>query len=363
VTPSLSPGDLLARVNRDIERNVLRARNGVRYVTGSSRPRVGITPKEVVWSRDKAQLWRYRSDARTVRPPVLLVHSLVSRSYILDLRPGSSMVEYLRDAGFDVYLLDWGVPDELDAANTLETYIDEYIPRAVDAVCRESRADDVMLAGYCLGGVLTLLYAAGHAEPAVRGLITMATPIDFNEMGPLIALVREGRLHASDLVDETGNVSPDFLYNGFRTLEPTDQVVQYANLWQHLWNDEFMEAFQAIGGWGRDHIPFPGAAFEQTVDLFARDNALMSGAVRLGRRTISLSDVACPALNVMAEHDKFVPLASSEPLAGLIGGDRVEELRLPSGHVGFAAGRQATKVTLPRLAEWIRRHSDQFAEV
>src|SRR5688500_13610302 len=109
----------------------------------------------------------------------------------------------------------------------------------------------------------------------------MATPIDFAEMGPLVALVRDGRLHAADLVDESGNVPPDFLYNGFRTLEPTDQVVQYANLWQHLWNDEFMEAFQAIGQWGRDHIPFPGAAFRQVVDLFARGNVLLDGRVEL----------------------------------------------------------------------------------
>lgn len=291
---------------------------------------------------------------------MLLVHSLVSRSYILDLRPGSSMVEFLRDAGFDVFLLDWGVPDELDAENTLETYVDEYLPLAIGAVRSAAGSDGVTLAGYCLGGVLALLYAAAHpSDGGVRNLVVMATPIDFAQMGPLVALVREGRLHADDLVDESGNVPPDFLYNGFRTLEPTDPVVQYVNLWQHLWNDEFVDAFQAIGQWGRDHIPFPGAAFRQVVDLFARRNVLHDGEVTLADRTFALSAVACPVLNVMAEHDKFVPMRSSEPLAGLIGGGRVEELRVPSGHVGFAAGRQATKVTLPLLADWIRRHSEE----
>jgi len=357
VTPPLDPAELITRVQRDVERSVLRARNGVRYVTGSSRPRLGTTPKDVVWRRDKAQLWRYRRDDEpAVATPLVLVHSLVSRSYILDLRPGSSVVEYFRDAGFDVYLLDWGVPDELDADNALETYVDEYLPRAVDAVRRASGADEVTLAGYCLGGVLCLLYAAGRDEPGVRSLVTMATPIDFSHMGPLVALVREGRLHADDVIDETGNVPPDFLYNGFRTLEPTDQLVQYANLLQHLWNDQFMEAFQAIGQWGRDHIPFPGAAFRQVVDLFARENALAAGEVPLGGRRIRLGAISCPVLNVMAEQDKFVPVASSEPLRDLVGRDRVDELRLQSGHVGFAAGRQATKVTLPRLADWVRRH-------
>ena len=60
-------------------------------------------------------------------PPVVFVHSLVSRSYILDLRPGNSTVEFLLGEGFDVYMLDWGVPDERDAENTIETYVDEYL--------------------------------------------------------------------------------------------------------------------------------------------------------------------------------------------------------------------------------------------
>ena len=69
---------------------------------------------------------------------MLIVHSLVSRSYILDLRPGNSLVEYLTDAGLDVFMLDWGVPDELDADNDLERYVDWYLPRAIDAVRRET---------------------------------------------------------------------------------------------------------------------------------------------------------------------------------------------------------------------------------
>jgi polyhydroxyalkanoate synthase len=129
----VNPVDLLGRVHQDVERSALRARNGLRYVSGARWANVGATPKDVVWRRDKAELWRYHSGSRRFDTPVLIVHSLVSRSYILDLRPGNSLVEFLNDFGFDVFLLDWGVPDELDAENTLETYVDEYLPRAVDA--------------------------------------------------------------------------------------------------------------------------------------------------------------------------------------------------------------------------------------
>ena len=78
------------------------------------------------------------------------------------------MVEALAARGFDVYLTDWGVPDELEASNTLETYADYYLPRMVRAACRASGSEDLNLLGYCFGGVLSLLYAAGHTRDPVR---------------------------------------------------------------------------------------------------------------------------------------------------------------------------------------------------
>ena len=212
--PQVNPADLLARANRDVERSLLRARNGLRYVRGTHRPKLGVSPKDVVWQRDKAQLWRYRGGPIRYAQPLLIVTSLVSRSYILDLLPGSSAVEFLRAQGFDVYLLDWGIPDELDADNRLETYVDEYLPRAVDAVVRHSGCDALSMAGYCLGGVLATLYVNGHLDERVKNLILMATPFDYREMGPMVAAMREGRLDPDDLIDETGNVPADVLYRG-----------------------------------------------------------------------------------------------------------------------------------------------------
>ena len=87
-----------------------------------------------MWRRGRCELWHYRNDDVRVSPPLLIVFSLFSRSYILDLQPGNSFVERLLSAGFDVYLLDWGVPDERDAANQLEDYVDDYLPAAVERV-------------------------------------------------------------------------------------------------------------------------------------------------------------------------------------------------------------------------------------
>jgi polyhydroxyalkanoate synthase len=339
--------DVLERVQRDVGRALARGRNGLRYAAGTSRPKVGQTPKETVWRRHKAQLWRYRSDDVRYRPPVLIVHSLVSRSYVLDLYPGNSAVDFLRQSGLDVYLLDWGEADQAEADNTLETYADEYIPAAIEA----TGADEVTLLGYCFGGVLSLVAAARHPDLPIRNLVLMATPVDFDGMGAITGLIRDGRLDPEDVLDETGNVPPEAVENAFRMLKPTSEYTQYLTLWENLWNDRYVEGYQAMGQWTRDHVPFPGAAFRQTVEQLVRANGLMDGTVA------DLSRIRCPALNVLAKRDHIVPRAAAEPIPRLLGGG-ADELQLDAGHVGLVAGRAAAKVTLPGIVDWIVEHSE-----
>jgi polyhydroxyalkanoate synthase subunit PhaC len=353
------PSDLVGRVNRDLERSMLRARNGLRYVRGTHRPTLGATPKDVVWKRDKAQLWRYRGGSIRYEQPLLIVTSLVSRSYILDLLPGSSSIEYLRRQGFDVFMVDWGIPDHLDADNSLETYIDEYLPRAVDAVIRETGAEEITMVGYCLGGVLATLYVCGHDDRRVRNLVLLATPVDFDAMGPMVAALQEGRIEPDDLIDETGNVPADVLYTGFFMMAPTTIVAQNATLLENLWNDEFVRGFQAVSQWTRDQVPFPGAAFRQVVEDLIRGNRLMEGTIRIGGRDIDMARTPANVLNAMAEKDRVVPRAAAEPVGGLVGRpDRREVMLLTGGHATFGTGRSAFKHTLPRLTDWIASHSD-----
>jgi polyhydroxyalkanoate synthase len=345
-----------------IERQVLRARNGLAYIAGTNRPAIAQTPKDTVWRRDKAELWRYRREDApvSVKQPILICHSLVSKSYVLDLQPNNSMIRYLLGEGFDVFLLDWGVADAVEAQNTLEDYVDDYIPEAIEATMMESGAEELNLIGYCFGGVLTLLLMAGHQdELQVRNLVTLATPADYSKMGFMSQMFASGRLDPDDVIDETGLVSSSRMDEGFQSLKPTDQIVQQVNLFQNLWNDQFVEGFLAMNQWARDQVPFPGAAFRQTVQILIRDNALMKGVIPFGRGEVRLKDITVPYLNVFAEQDTIVPASSSEPITNLVGSSDATELRLQSGHVGFVAGRQAAKVARPQIADWIRRHSDE----
>jgi polyhydroxyalkanoate synthase len=349
---------ILDRVRRDVGRNALRARNGIKLAAGIDRPGVGQTPKDVVWQRGRSQLWHYHNDNVRYSPPLLVVFSLVSRSYILDLTPGNSFIEQLLADGFDVYLLDWGEPDERDAQNRLEDYVDDYIPAAVDRVLELSGADEVNLFGYCFGGDLTLLYAAHHPDAPLRSLTVLATPVDFRYMGPLADVFRVGGLEVDAVVDDDGNVPPSVVVQGFRTLTPTAEVTRYVTLWERLWNDEYVAAYQAMTGWSDDHVPFPGAAARETVQMLVRDNGMVTDRLHVGGDPVSLRDITAPFLTVRADRDHIVPSDASAPLLDLVGSQDKHELRLDAGHMGLVVGRTAAKTTVPRILEFLHRRSD-----
>ena len=325
------------------------------------RSRTGATSKDVVWASDRAELWRYHGGPIRYDPPVVFVHSLVSRSYILDLRPGSSTVEYLVNDGFDVYMLDWGVPDERDADNDFGTYVDEYLPPALEAVLETSETGEVTLAGYCLGGLIAALYAAAYKDKRVRNLIMLATPVDFSQMGAMVAAVRDGRLDTDELLDETGNVPADALYSGFYMQAPTKEIAGYATLLENLWNNEFVDAYQSMAQWSRDHVPMPGALTRQIVDDLIRRNVLMTGSWELGGRKIKLDKAPGNILSAVAEKDNVVPFSAVAPVMDLIGAPKKrEQMLLTGGHVTFGAGSHAFKRTVPALSRWISEHSDEF---
>jgi len=354
-----SPQAVLDRVRRDVERNALRARNGIKLVAGVDRPGVGLTPKDVVWRRGRTQLWHYRNDAVRYSPPLLVVFSLISRSFILDLTPGNSFVEQLLAAGFDVYLIDWGEPDERDAQNTLEDYVDDYIPAAVERVRQLSGCAELNLFGYCFGGDLALLYAAHHPDAPLRSLTVLATPVDFTEMGPLADIFRVGGLDVDDVLDDDGNVPPQVVVQGFRTLKPTAEVSRYVTLWERLWSDEYVASYQAMTGWSDDHIPFPGAAARETVQMLVRDNGMVTDRLSVGGDPVHLSDIRVPFLTVRANKDHIVPPESSAPLIDLVGSADKHELRLDAGHMGLVVGRTAARTTVPTIIDFLRRRSDE----
>src|SRR5207247_2008153 len=149
------------------------------YLT-SRPPEMGRTPKDVVYSRGTLSLYHYRPQRDEVyRVPVVIVMSLVSRSYILDLVPGQSFIQFLLERGFDVDMIDCGVPRPEDKRLRLEDYTLDFMPDCVNRIFADSGERDVSMIGYCMGGLLAVIYAALHAGGPLKNLACFTTPVNF----------------------------------------------------------------------------------------------------------------------------------------------------------------------------------------
>ena len=192
----------------------------------------------------------------------------------------------------------------------------------------------------------------------------MATPVDFEEMGPMVAALREGRLDPEDLIDETGNVPADVLYSGFFMLAPTTIVAQRATLLEHLWNDEFVRGFQAMAQWTRDQVPFPGAVFREVVELFVRRNALMDGSLPVGGRAIDFATTGASSAQRDGRegHRRAEGGGRAGRCAGRPAGPPARARCCPAAtsRSGPAARRSGTPC--PSLAGWIAAHSDELPQ-
>lgn len=345
--------DPAAMVEQAIRRNI----KGLEYFA-SPAPPVGASPKDLLIQRGTMNLWHYRPMADEVyRVPILLVMATTNRGYIFDMAPGQSFAEFLLKAGYDVFMLDWNAPRADERHLAFEDYVLDFIPASVARIAAETGEPDLTVVGYCMGGVLSCLYASLHPDGPLKNLVTFTTPVDFSQMGLFAAWSDQRSFDVDRLVDTLGNVPPDMLFAAFDALRPASRVAGNMRLWDNLWNDEFVTSFRMFDRWATDMLPLAGEYFRQTTKELMWKNGLIEGGFRIGGREVDLAAITVPMLHVVAEHDHIVQTAASAPLIQRIGSTDKEEVVLKGGHVSLVAGPNAVKRLWPRLDLWLQERS------
>ena len=363
-----APGrvDFVQRWQDELQQMLMRTQKTLEVVLDVEDPKVGQTARDVVWEHGRAKLYHYHPLAeRTVATPVLMVHSLVNKPYILDLFPGGSFIEFLLRRGFDMYLIDWGTPTEADRHLVLEDYVLDMLPAVMRLITDNSPNGRASIVGYCMGGLFVVLYAALHPDAPLDAVACLATPADYHKMGLFSVFSAERNFDVDAFVDRVGNIPGEMIEQQFRLLRPAStefSPVQYVQLWQNILNDRYVEQYRAMNKWARDHIPFPGECFRQVTKELNWGNKLIKGELVLGGKPVRLDAIKRPFLHVVARYDHVVPYESAAPLVQLVGSEDKEEIVLEGGHVSLVAGRHAITRLWPRFGEWLKDHASPGAE-
>lgn len=324
---------------------------------------IAQTPRDLVWALNKAKLYRYKPvvvAGKRHRTPLLLVFAIMNRPSILDLRPGHSFVEFMVGRGYDLYLLDWGAPGYEDRHLKLDDYAIEYLPRAIRKVKAITGAEEFSMLGWCIGAILTTIYAALRPDDGLRNLLLLTAPLDFsNRDGITFARWTDGRYFNVDrILDAFGNMPGEMIDSGAKALKPVENyVTNYCKLWDNLDDPRVVEAWHAMNTWVTDNIPMAGGAYRQLVEDLYRNNRLMKNELIVRGERVDLGAIRANLLTVIAEGDHITPPCQSEALLSKTGSPDKEVYRIPGGHIGIMAGSAAPRTTWPHIDQWLSARS------
>ncbi len=329
----------------------------------SSHATVAQTPKQVIWTLNKAKLYRYIPvvpAGQRHKVPLFLVFALMNKPYILDLRPGNSFIEYMVKQGYDVYLLDWGVPGPEDKDLKFDDYVLDYLPRAIRKVKAVSGSDEFSMLGWCIGAILTTIYAALRPDDGLKNLLLLTAPLDFTDKtaGGFARWVNDQCFDPDKIVDAFGNVPGEMIDYGAKALKPVENYIgSYLTLWDNLDNPRIVESWHAMNTWVTDIIPMAGATYRQLIQEFYQENRLIEGTLTIRGERVDLSRIRANLLNVIALADHISPPCQSESIMTKVSSQDQLLLKVKGGHIGMMAGSGAMKYTWPHIDAWLAARS------
>jgi polyhydroxyalkanoate synthase subunit PhaC len=325
---------------------------------------IAQTPKSLIWSLNKARLYRYAPvlpAEKRHKVPLLLVFAIMNRPYILDLMPGRSFVEFMVNHGYDVYLLDWGIPGMEDKDLKFDDYALEYLPRAIRKVKSVSGSETFSLLGWCLGAVVSAIYAALRPDDGLRNLLLLTAPLDFSERDSITIShwVDKKYFNLERILSTYGNMPAEMIGSGAQLLKPVENfVVNYCRLWDNLENARAVKGWQAMNTWVSDNIPMAGGACRQLIGELYRDNALIENRFNVRGEVVNLSKITANLLNIIATDDHITPPCQSESILDKVSSADKETYRIQGGHIGIMAGSSAPKKSWPYMDQWLSARSD-----
>jgi polyhydroxyalkanoate synthase len=228
--------------------------------------------------------------------------------YILDLSAKNSLVKYLTEQGFTVFMVSWKNPDQDDRDLGMADYRQYGVMDAIDTIGKITGKAKIHAIGYCLGGTLLSIAAAAMSrdgDDRIQSLSLLATQVDFSEAGELMLFINESQVSfLEDMMWEQGYLDAKQMSGAFQLLRSNDLI------WSRMVHDYLMGKRTPVNDlmtWNFDTTRMPYKMHSQYLRKLFLDNDLTKGRYLVDDKPISISDIRAPVFVVGTQKDHVAP--------------------------------------------------------
>lgn len=280
-----------------------------RFVVGRD---LATTPGRIVYRNRLFELIQYEPTTEKVNAePVLITPAWIMKYYILDLTEKKSLVRYLLDSGYTVFMISWKNPDQEDACLTFDDYRTFGVMSALEAVRSLVPDQRIHTVGYCLGGTLLSIALAAATPDEARSVASMtllAAQTDFQDAGELSIFIDEDQLHfLEESMRRQGFLAGKQMAAAFVALRSRELLWKSRQRRYLLGEDD--PSFDLLA-WNADTTRMPVAMHTEYLRKLYLQNLLTAGQFMVDGKAVAISDLRMPVFLLGTESDHVAPWKS-----------------------------------------------------
>ncbi|NOD91988.1 class I poly(R)-hydroxyalkanoic acid synthase [Ruegeria sp. HKCCD4884] len=266
---------------------------------------LATTPGDVVFRNRMMELIQYKPATESVyETPIVLFPPWINKFYILDLKAQNSLIKWITDQGYTLFVVSWVNPDESYAETGMEDYIQDGFLTAIDVAKKICKVKQVNAVGYCIAGTtlsLTLSLLKQRDDKSVKSATLFTALTDFSDQGEFTPFLQNDFIDGiEEEVNNEGVLRSWIMARTMSFLRSRDLV--YGPAIRSYMMGEVPPAFDLLY-WNGDGANLPAKMAVQYLRGLCQRNEFATDGFDLMGHKLTLSDVDVPLMAITCETD------------------------------------------------------------
>jgi polyhydroxyalkanoate synthase len=296
---------------------------------------IGATEGAVVYRNRMFELIQYTPTTEKVhKTPLIIFPPWINKFYILDLKPQNSLIRWIVDQGFTLFVVSWVNPDPSYRDTGMDDYVEEGYLTAIEQVKAITGEERINAVGYCIAGTtlaLTLALMARRKDKSIKSATFFTTLTDFSDQGEVGVFLDDDFVDGIEAeANETGVLESFFMSRTFSFLRANDLI--YRPAIRNYMLGESPPAFDLLY-WNGDGTNLPARMAIEYLRGLCQEDRFAQGGFTICGETVRLPEVKIPLCAVACETDHIAAWKSSFNGVKQMGAKDKTFILSESGHV------------------------------